>query len=69
VGGDAVCYIDPTNPHQIAAEMLRIEGDPIVREKMVQNGRIQAEFFSWSIAAKKTHDFYENIISNRNLNK
>jgi len=63
VGGDAVCYIDPTNPHQIAAEMLRIEGDPMIRETMVLKGKKQALQFSWSKAAKQLNEFYKQIIS------
>lgn len=46
VGGDAVLYIDPTNPDDIAHAINNI-ANPIIREELINKGRIQRNKFSW----------------------
>ena len=62
VGGDAVAYIDPAHPEQIAEEMLRIENAPDLRQAMIQKGREQAEHFSWKKSADRLMEFYEELV-------
>ena len=51
VGGDAVIYIDPTNPDDIAHAISRLD-DSSLRSELIAKGRLQREKFSW----KKTSD-------------
>lgn len=57
VGGDAVAYINPACPEQIASQMLRIEENPAIRQTMVEKGGKQAKLFSWSKTAQKYMTF------------
>lgn len=50
VGGDAVLYIDPSSPDDIAYAISRLkEGG--VRETLIEKGRVQREKFSWERTA------------------
>lgn len=51
VGGDAVIYIDPTNPDDIAHAICRLD-DSTLRSELIAKGRLQREKFSW----EKTSD-------------
>ena len=46
VGGDAVLYIDPHNPEDIAHAISSLRDDSL-RQKMIERGRIQRTKFSW----------------------
>ena len=50
VGGDAVLYIDPASPDDIAHAINRL-GEPGLRDKLIVKGRIQRENFSWDKTA------------------
>ena len=50
VGGDAVLYIDPTSPEDIAHAISKI-GQPKVREELIDKGREQRTLYSWERTA------------------
>lgn len=50
VGGDAVLYVDESDPHDLLAALHRV-GKPEVRESMVRKGFAQAARFTWSGSA------------------
>lgn len=47
VGGDAVCYVDPSSVEQITDAMVRIFQDNEFRASLVEKGFAQKEKFSW----------------------
>ena len=46
VGGDAVLYIDPHNPDDIAHAISRLR-DTSLRQQLIEKGRTQRALFSW----------------------
>lgn len=46
VGGNAVLYIDPSNPKDISHAIKQLN-DPQLREDLIAKGRIQRKKFSW----------------------
>ena len=50
VGGDAVLYIDPASPDDIAHAIIHLQ-EPEVREQLIAKGRLQREKFSWDRTA------------------
>ena len=54
VGGDAVLYCDPADPETLADAVLRLAGEPGLRERLVAAGRARAMAFRWEDAAQAT---------------
>jgi alpha-1,3-rhamnosyl/mannosyltransferase len=52
VVGDAGLYFDPESPSDIAACVLRFLGDPGLRRRLGESGRVRARSFSWERAAE-----------------
>lgn len=50
VGGDAVLYIDPASPDDIAHAIRQLE-EPGLREELIAKGRQQRQKFSWNKTA------------------
>ena len=50
VGGDAVLYIDPSSPDDIAHAINKLR-DNKLREELIGRGRVQREKFSWDRTA------------------
>lgn len=55
VGGDAVLYVDPTDPEDIAHAISRLS-DTQLREELIAKGRIQRQNFSWDRTANLLWD-------------
>ena len=51
VGGDAVLYVDPASPDDIAQAIRRIIEDPMLRADMIARGRTQRGKYSWTRTA------------------
>lgn len=51
VGGDAVLYVDPASPDDIAQAIRRILGNPALRDDLIARGRTQREKYSWERSA------------------
>ena len=51
VVGDAGLMVDPFNINDIANAMKRIYMEPLLRQELIQKGRIQKSVFSWQRTA------------------
>jgi glycosyltransferase involved in cell wall biosynthesis len=56
VGGDAVAYVDPLDPGDIAAALERLLRDPEERRRLAQAGRQRSRGFSWDETARLTFE-------------
>jgi glycosyltransferase involved in cell wall biosynthesis len=61
VAGNAACIVDPLNINDIKNGVLRIIGDKIYREKLVQDGFTNAKRFDASIIAEQYAKIYHEI--------
>ena len=59
VGGDAVVYISPKNPEQLAFEIERLLGSETLRDEYIQKGFKKSAMFSWDKTAQMTEEVYE----------
>ena len=59
-GGPSSIYIDPKNEIELANAILKIEADPEIRTKMIEDGCKHVQQFSEEMVAKKIHQLYEN---------
>lgn len=55
VGGDAVIYIDPASPGEMARAIVQAS-DPATREELIARGRRQRTLFSWERTANLLWD-------------
>ena len=62
VAGDAALYIDPNNYYELAQIMLKVVDNSTLRQEMINNGKIQANKFSWERTAKVTLKAYSSIL-------
>jgi glycosyltransferase involved in cell wall biosynthesis len=53
VAGDAALLVDPASPEDIAAKMMMIYKDEMLRNKMIAAARIQKTKFSWELSAER----------------
>lgn len=54
VGGDAVLYIDPKDPYDIAQKIEQMLSDSALRKKLITLGKQQIKKFTWEKTAKET---------------
>jgi len=54
VAGDAALYVDPDDPASIAAAIVRLAGQPALRDALIEAGHRRAALFSWERAAAAT---------------
>ncbi len=54
VGGDAVLYVDPKDPYDIAQKIEQLLSDSALRKELIAVGRKQLKKFSWEKTAKET---------------
>lgn len=62
VAGEAALYVDPLDSDQIAGALVLLANTPSLKEKLVKQGMIQKEKFSWENAASELHQYYLNLI-------
>lgn len=53
VGGDAVSYCDPFNIESITLQLVNLDSDASLREKLKSSGLERAKKFSWDFTAEK----------------
>jgi glycosyltransferase involved in cell wall biosynthesis len=58
VCGSAARYVDPHDPQALAAAMLELAQDPVLRGQLADRGRGQAARFSWAASARRHRDAY-----------
>ncbi|MBO7101881.1 MAG: glycosyltransferase family 4 protein [Bacteroidales bacterium] len=61
VGGDAVLYVDPADPEDIAHAISRLS-DSQLREELIAKGRTQRQKFSWDRTANLLWDSMKKTI-------
>ncbi len=62
VAGDAALLVDPDSVDQIALAMTRISSEPLLREHLIEKGRIQRQKFSWDKTAALLWDSVEKCL-------
>jgi glycosyltransferase involved in cell wall biosynthesis len=53
VCGDAALYFDPNNPDELSELLMRVAGDPTLRQELSLKGYERAAQFSWEKAARQ----------------
>jgi glycosyltransferase involved in cell wall biosynthesis len=62
VVGDAGLFVDPLEPGDIAAGMIRLSSDEELRKELVKNGMKRAALFTWEKAARETLSLYDQVL-------
>jgi glycosyltransferase involved in cell wall biosynthesis len=65
LGGDAVMYVDPHAPEQMASAIRKLCSDEDLRRDYAARGRVQATHFPWSATADTTMDIYTRVAGRR----
>lgn len=60
----AALFADPQNPNDFAQKILEILNNNVLREQLINTGRVLASKFSWQKTAKQTYDVYKSLIRN-----
>lgn len=63
VCGEAAYYFNPLDVADMAAKIGEVVDDPILREDLVEKGKVQAGKYSWRRMAKQTLAVYERALS------
>lgn len=61
VVGEAALCSDATDDESIAGDILRVVGNPALREEMIRRGFRQARRFSWNDCARITMEVYKHL--------
>lgn len=64
INGDAAQYFDPLNVKDMADKIGEVLDDPILREDLVDKGRVQAAKYSWQHMAEQTLAVYKQALKN-----
>lgn len=56
--GDAAILVNPTDVAEWAQALETVLQDSNLREKLIEKGRTQVQQFTWSQAARETHDLF-----------
>jgi glycosyltransferase involved in cell wall biosynthesis len=64
VGGDAAAYFDPLNPSEMAKVALEVLFDPLMCSEMVEKGFERGKSFTWKNTVLKTHQLYQQFLTN-----
>ena len=62
VAGDAAIYVDPRDSGAIADALVKLASSPETRGRLIANGRVQAQRFSWDQCASATYAAYCNLV-------
>jgi glycosyltransferase involved in cell wall biosynthesis len=63
VAGDAALLVNPDDPEDIAAALVRLASDETLCEDLVRRGRERALQFSWEATIARTWDVYRELIA------
>jgi len=61
VAGDAALLVNPDEPEEIAAALVRLASDNALCEDLIRRGRERASQFSWESALAKTWEVYKEL--------
>jgi glycosyltransferase involved in cell wall biosynthesis len=62
VAGDAVLYVDPGEPASLAAAVLRLLEDDVLRARLAQAGRKRVSRFSFTETARHTLAVFDEVL-------
>lgn len=62
VYGDAAIYFDPTNPQDMADNILKVIVDNKLRDELIAKGHTQAKKYSWRQMAQQTLEVYQQAL-------
>ena len=65
VAGNAAVLVEPTDVDAITQAVLRIDGDAIFRQDLIDKGLARVREFTWRKTAEKTANLYEQVIQAR----
>jgi glycosyltransferase involved in cell wall biosynthesis len=65
VAGDAVLFVDPFSPEEIAAAVIKIVTDAPTRERLIGKGLSRSNEFTWETTAKSTLAFLTTIATEK----
>ena len=63
VAGDAALLVDPLNIDDIAAKIVKLDGDPALAAMLAERGRVRAAAFSPEAYAKRLGALYRRLLS------
>lgn len=52
IGGDAVLYFNPRSREELSDELLRLLGDPVLRTRLREAGKLRAASYDWRTGAE-----------------
>jgi glycosyltransferase involved in cell wall biosynthesis len=62
VAGNAAVLVEPTDVDAITQAILRIDGDAIFRQDLIDKGLARVREFTWRKTAEKTANLYEQVV-------
>jgi glycosyltransferase involved in cell wall biosynthesis len=65
VAGDAAVFVDPHDVDAIGSSLVRVVGDPDVRDALVDSGRARVTQFSWRRTALELMSLYRDAVADR----
>ena len=63
IAGDAALQVDPFSVDAIAKAMQDIFKDEVLRQKLIEKGRVRCKFFSWDKTAELTWNSIEKTVA------
>lgn len=66
--GDAVEYMDPKNPRDIAEKMIRLITDTNRRDALIAKGHEHVKKYSWKAMAEQTYNEYRSLHATQTQN-
>ncbi|MGD0921737.1 MAG: glycosyltransferase family 1 protein [Terriglobia bacterium] len=63
VGGDAVLYVDPQEPRDIAEKVLQVANDAALRRELIERGLARAREFTWRRLGEQTCQVYDEVLA------
>jgi glycosyltransferase involved in cell wall biosynthesis len=61
ISGDAAFFVDPFNPVEITAAMIKLTNDPVLKDNLINKGSFRAAKFSWRSMAEQVQTIYKEI--------
>lgn len=64
IGGNGAVLVNPNNPNEITNAIQQLINDKNLKEKLIDNGLVNAPKFSWTESAKDTIKLYRTTLLN-----
>jgi glycosyltransferase involved in cell wall biosynthesis len=66
VAGDAAILVDPTDVESIVKNILRLQQNALFRQKLIEQGLVRVENFTWKNNVKQIIQIYEDLVNTTN---